>query len=324
MPCDLPRNPPEDDLAPALGFPSWSSLREDVLRACRSQAGVQAFLPYIDGSGRKLKRAALDLFCQTSAVLPRQAQIRVLCQGNRDDLILFLLQQLDQNAKGGREDPSGDLLFRAHHQLPCTHSTLQRRVREVQRHVLPDEPVLIIGDDDMQSIALARAGYTDITVVEIDGAIADTITRATEPLPGTVQVIREDITRVDPALARPFRAALIDPPCHVPGFLAFLNGVVRLNTKPSESLLFLNTNLLSYGREGHGRVAGALAQHGFSACEVWLGFNAYPLPRLPRLGFNTLLHAFEPRSSLALHSFFSDLVLVRQGVERQAAEQATL
>jgi predicted methyltransferase len=201
-------------------------------------------------------------------------------------------------------------MFRRHNQLPCTAATLRRRVEAVRSYIGLESPILIVGDDDLQSLALAAEGFTDITVVEIDEAVTRDIAKAAQAHAGAITVIREDIGRIG-ALGRSFAAILMDPPVNIDGARAFLDGAVRA-AGPGETTLFLNTHLLSYGEAGYGELIEVLGRHGFGALELRRAFSRYAIPRLPRAAVNALLRIVEPRISTSVHFFVSDLVVLRR------------
>ena len=228
------------------------------------------------------------------------------------ELSAFLVDQICRNAGDTDEDQEGSagLMFRRHNQLPCTAATLRRRVQAVRSRVGPESPILIVGDDDLQSLALVAEGFTDITVVEIDEAVTREIAAAAQTHAGAITVIREDIGRIG-ALGRSFAAILMDPPVNIDGARAFLDGAVRA-AGPGETTLFLNTHLLSYGKAGYAELIEMLGRHGFRPLELRRAFSRYAIPRLPRAAVNGLLRIVEPRIATSVRFFASDLVVLRR------------
>jgi hypothetical protein len=224
------------------------------------------------------------------------------------DLSVFVVDQICRNSEAGGEDErSAGLLFKRHNQLPCTAATLQRRVAAVRRHVGLHAPILIVGDDDLQSVALAREGAADITVVEIDEAVAREIAAAAPA--DCVTILRQDIAQIAP-LGREFAAILMDPPVNIEGARAFIDGAVR--AAGGATTLFLNTHLLSYGEAGYRDLLALLDRHGFKALELRLAFSRYAIPRLPRAGINALLRLVEPSVATRVRTFVSDLLVLRR------------
>ena len=293
-------------------LPAWPELCDGLAAHCAGTPDGPVLLPYLDPTARRLRRAVPAALRAVARALPAGADLRRVVSASDADLSAFLVDQICRNAGDTDEDEEGSagLMFRRHNQLPCTAATVRRRVQAVRSHVGPESPVLIVGDDDLQSLALAADGFSDITVVEIDEAVTREIAAAARTHPGAITVIREDIGRIG-ALGRSFAAILMDPPVNLDGARAFLDGAVRA-AGPGETTLFLNTHLLSYGEAGYAELIEMLGRHGFRALELRRAFSRYAIPRLPRVAVNGLLRIVEPRISARVRFFISDLVVLRR------------
>lgn len=293
-------------------LPTWPELCDGIAAHCAGTPDGPVLLPYLHPRARRLRRAVPAAVRAVARALPAGADLRRVVSASDADLSAFLVDQICRNADATGEDEEGSagLMFRPHNQLPCTAATLRRRVEAVRSYVGLESPVLIVGDDDLQSLALAAKGFSDITVVEIDEAVTREIATAAQAHAGAIAVIREDIGRIGP-LSRSFAAILMDPPVNLDGARAFLDGAMRA-AGPGETTLFLNTHLLSYGEAGYGELLEVLGRHGFRALELRRAFSRYAIPRLPRTAVNALLRIVEPRIATRVRFFVSDLVVLRR------------
>ena len=293
-------------------LPTWPELCDGLAAHCAGTPDGPVLLPYLDPEARRLRRAVPAALRAVARALPAGADLRRVVSASDADLSAFLVDQICRNAGDTDEDREGSagLMFRRHNQLPCTAATLRGRIQAVRSRVGPESPVLIVGDDDLQSLALAADGFSDITVVEIDEAVTREIAGSAQAHAGAITVIREDIGRIG-ALGRSFAAILMDPPVNLDGARAFLDGAVRA-AGPGETTLFLNTHLLSYGEAGYAELIEVLGRHGFRALELRRAFSRYAIPRLPRVAVNGLLRIVEPRISARVRFFISDLVVLRR------------
>ena len=278
---------------------------DDVAAHCARTPDGHVLLTYLDPRARRLRRAVPAAVRAVARALPAGADLRRVVSASDADLSAFLVDQICRNAGDTGEDEEGSagLMFRRHNQLPCTSATLRRRVGALRSYVGLESPILIVGDDDLQSLALAADGFSDITVVEIDEAVTREIATAAQAHAGAIAIIREDIGRIG-ALGRSFAAILMDPPVN-------LDGAMRA-AGPGETTLFLNTHLLSYGEAGYGELLEVLGRHVFRALELRRAFRRYAIPRLPRTAVNKLLRIVEPRIASPVRFFVSDLVVLRR------------
>jgi hypothetical protein len=113
-------------------LPSWGELREGVIRACEQHPQAERLLSYFTPEQRRLRKHLLSTACAIIRPLGSGSDIGRLCQRSQDEILLFAVDQVLQNCKGGDNDePSPDWLFRAHNQLPCTPATLRKRVSDI-------------------------------------------------------------------------------------------------------------------------------------------------------------------------------------------------
>lgn len=297
---------------PPPELPDWESACRALDDQCRATPGEHAFvLEFLEPGKRPVKKVLLSLFCRATRLLGEDSDIRKLC-GRWTDLHRFVLEQVLRNRDLPASPDRGDLFYRGHHQLPCTRETRERRAHEVERVLRKSDPILIIGDDDLQGIELARRGFTDITVIEIDPRLVDHIRRISESEGLGIRLVPEAVQNVPIAWARPYRAVLMDPPCNIRGLRVFLDGAFRLGVPGHEQFLFLHTHLLSYLREGYEELREMFHRNGYELVASRPAFNHYPIPRGPALILNLLLRFADPRiRSAPLRYFVSDFLLFR-------------
>ena len=296
-------------------LPTWENLLADILDDCRQRPGAhRALLAFGNRSPGGLRRRLLSFGCGMARFLPRGSEIRKLCEPNWHTLHRFVLEQVYRNvALSDAEERSAAWGFGPHHQLPCSVATLEARVALVKRHVPLDRLLLIIGDDDMQSLGLAEEGFRDITTIEIDPVIAQRNSDAAARRSLPIRVVCRSIVDADGDLVRPYGATLMDPPCNPPGLAVFLEGARRLNAGLPGSLLFLSTHFLSLGEDGYNGLRRTLAHSGYRRLIYEPAFNRYPIPRAYRVFWNAILRAVVPGiAENPLRFFVSDLVVLER------------
>jgi hypothetical protein len=296
-----------------VGLPTWEFLIAEFLYACRLRPGAhQALIAFGDSPLGGVRQRLLSIACRMTRFLPKGSEIRNLCEQDWHNLHRFALEQVYRNvALTDADEKSASWVFRQHHQLPCTAATLEARVALVKRHVPPDRPVLVIGDDDMQSLRLAEEGFADITTVEIDPAIARRISEAAARRSLPIRVVCQKIEDAGAEFIRPYGAVLTDPPCNPAGLAIFLDGARRLTLCQPGSKLFLSTHFLALGEDGYGGLLRTLAESGYRRLIYEPAFNRYPIPRASRMLLNAMLRVAVPGiAENPLRFFVSDLVVL--------------
>ena len=296
---------------PDTGLPTWQTLVADLFEVCRQRPGAHQALLAPPGG---LRQRFLSFSCRMTRLLPQGSDIRKLCEPNLHTLHRFVLEQVYRNvALSDVEERSTAWFFGPHHQLPCSAATLEDRVALVKRHVAFDQPLLIIGDDDMQSLRLAEEGFGDITTIEIDPVIAQRISDAAARRSLPIRVVCQSIDDAGDDLVRPYAAILIDPPCNPAGLAVFLDGARRLDAGLPGGRLFLSTHFLSLGEDGYDGLRRSLADSGYQRVFYEPGFNRYPIPRASRVVLNAMLRAIVPGIAESPVRFFvSDLVVLQR------------
>ncbi len=287
---------------------SWEELRSQTVADSALIEGWRG----VPGSMPIIRPDLLSAIKFITATVVARSRLRRLTSWRSEELVLFLLQQAYLNQRASAElTTSHNLFFGPHNQLPCTPESLEARMAVISQYVPTSEPILIIGDDDLQSLSLARRGFSDVTVVEIDARIADYISDISRAEGLGIRVICQNIEKSGIELARPYRATLIDPPTDREGLRAFLAGVFRTNVRETGYLLFLNTNLLAHQRGGYEALRSSLCEAQFILRERLIGTNTYSLPRIPkallRFGIRLVMPALARRQ---IQFYCADLMVL--------------
>jgi len=168
-------------------------------------------------------------------------------------------------------------------QTHCTVDTKLGRVLRLQRaRALAGQRIVVLGDDDLISVALAHfaamtgnaAAIRRLTVVDTDADILDWIGRQVAGTGVTVETVRHDLRRQLPApLAGGFDVVLTDPPYTVAGAQLFLSRAVSaLVPLPGRHVFF------SFGARRPAEtlaVQRAMAEMGLVVRSLAAGFNEY-------------------------------------------------
>ncbi len=182
---------------------------------------------------------------------------------------------------GGEVPLSGkafEAVIRTNHQHPCTGATVHRRVEAVRRLCPPDAPVLVLGDDDWLSLALAEAGYGDVTTLDIDAKLIGRLDAEAKRRGVALKARVQDFTGpLAPDMARPYHLAVFDPMCTVEGVKFFTEAALHLSNGSPDTTLFLNTHLMSLLRPGLAELRRFLDGKGLEVAEFHPAFNVYPV-----------------------------------------------
>jgi predicted methyltransferase len=137
-------------------------------------------------------------------------------------------------------------------ELDQTHCTVETKIHRVlrlaQAGALDGRRVLLLGDDDLIAIAIARfaaltgtaAGLRRLAVVDTDPAVLDWIGGRTAGTGVAVELVEHDLREPLPvALTAAFDVVCTDPPYTVPGAELFLSrAVAALEQRPGQHVFF--------------------------------------------------------------------------------------
>jgi len=193
------------------------------------------------------------------------------------DAVVPLLAELEQAAEGGPE---------AKPELDQTHCTVETKLRRVLRmhaaHALAGQRILLLGDDDLVSLAIvafaAWTGHAEVirrlAVVDTDPDVLGWIGKQAARSGVRVDLIEHDLRQPLPAgLAEGFDVVATDPPYTVAGAELFLSRAVEaLAPEPGRHVFF------SFGArrpEQTLAVQAGIARLGLAVRSLTPNFNSY-------------------------------------------------
>ncbi|WP_460065797.1 GNAT family N-acetyltransferase [Streptomyces sp. YKOK-I1] len=192
----------------------------------------------------RLTEAGSDLVAQLGMDLTMDATCGT-CDG-RELVIPEVLDQAVRRLRALMESgPAADMAIDQSH---CTAETKVRRVLALlTAGALPGGSLLLIGDDDLVSLAVAVVGdvlggpiVERVTVVDISGEILDYIQKVAGGLGTRVETVRHDLRQPLPGhLHGQHDVAMTDPPYTPEGARLFLSRAVEgLRPGPAHSVFF--------------------------------------------------------------------------------------
>jgi predicted methyltransferase/DNA-directed RNA polymerase subunit RPC12/RpoP len=137
---------------------------------------------------------------------------------------------------------------RARPELDQTHCTVATKIRRVlalhESGALEGSNIILLGDDDLVSVAIARfgtltgIGARSVTVVDTDPAVLAWI--GEQPAAAAISLVQHDLREpLPPSLTGSFDVACTDPPYTVPGARLFLSRAVSaLRPGPGRHVFF--------------------------------------------------------------------------------------
>ena len=193
---------------------------------------------------------------------------------------VLLRNLIDQPSQSGDNEPAFRA-NRAHAQQPCTVETATRRVHKIAELCNDDDPILVLGDDDLIGLRLAEEGFTQVTSVDIDPHICHELTRQAETRDLPLTTIHHDI-RIDvpESWKKPYRLVVIDPMYSISGLRMFLDGALNFLDDDGlhDTQFFVNVHLLSLLRPGLDHLPSILRDYRLELEEYIPAFNRYPIP----------------------------------------------
>jgi N4-bis(aminopropyl)spermidine synthase len=171
-------------------------------------------------------------------------------------------------------------------ELDQTHCTVDTKIGRVLRlqhaRALAGQRIVVLGDDDLISVALAHfvamtgnpAAIRRLTVIDTDADILDWIGRQVTGTGVAVETVQHDLRlRLPQSLAGAFDVVLTDPPYTVAGAQLFLSRAVSaLVPQPGRHVFF------SFGARRPDETLGvqrAMAEMGLMVRSLAAGFNTY-------------------------------------------------
>jgi N4-bis(aminopropyl)spermidine synthase len=211
------------------------------------------------------------------------AALRAACQacGGRGVVIAPELAGLAASLQRAADGAPG-----ARAELDQTHCTVATKISRVLRlheaHALAGGRILVLGDDDLISVALAQfaawsgtpAAIRRLTVVDTDADVLAWIASQTEGTGVPMELVQHDLRRPLPGpVTRAFDVVFTDPPYTLTGAGLFLSRAVSaLAAEPGRHVFF------SFGARRPDEtlaVQRAIAAMGLAVRSLTAGFNEY-------------------------------------------------
>ncbi len=157
--------------------------------------------------------------------------------------------------------------------LPIT--ALRRAYFMLQNDDLEGKKILLLGDDDFTSLAIALLDISsDITVLDIDMRLTDVIGKIADENNYQIKCYNHDLRKPIPdELMGQFDTVLTDPPYTIPGLELFLSRTIQALKKENGRKIYLAyahrapNDLLDFQQ--------AIVNHGLAIQEKIPGFNLY-------------------------------------------------
>ncbi|MGE0494401.1 MAG: bis-aminopropyl spermidine synthase family protein [Vulcanimicrobiota bacterium] len=158
------------------------------------------------------------------------------------------------------------------HQQPCSPRTTLDRVERIVAQCPPPARVLVLGDDDLMSLALARHEGYSIDVLELDKELVEFLARSAP----SVRILQKDLSMgLDADFKESYDIVISDPPYNRDGMRFFLHCCAGALKPAASSRLFLSTCLILV--EDAEDLHEYAAQQGLSQLKFTPGFSFYPL-----------------------------------------------
>jgi len=154
-------------------------------------------------------------------------------------------------------------------------TALRRAYLMLQNDDVEGRNILLLGDDDFTSIALALLNVkTNIVVLDIDSRLTDTISNISEKNKYPVKCFVHDLRKpVNTEFTNKFDTILTDPPYTIPGLRLFLSRAIQALKREDGRKIYLAyphrapNELLEVQQE--------ILKHGLAIEEIIPGFNLY-------------------------------------------------
>ena len=164
-------------------------------------------------------------------------------------------------------------------QCPATiETTLRRLAILLAIDKLEEKHLLLLGDDDLLSVAIAAANIPiNLTVVDLDSALLERIKRWTQNC--RIELLHYDLRQKLPSnLFSRFDFIFMDPPYTLAGQLLFLKQAIVALRPNSRSSLYLSASRFYLNQEQIDKVIQAARVAGLRLAQIYEDFSEYPPP----------------------------------------------
>lgn len=168
---------------------------------------------------------------------------------------------------------------RPHNQLPCTPLTAQRRVEKALEVVDKSAKILVVGDDDLVGLELARSGFTNVTSIDICKEVCEYLrqTAKEEGLP--LRILQHDLQNTpSQEYKETYELLFLDPIYSKYGLSLFIGGAYKFLEPGSLPKLFLSLHCMSLLKEGLAELESELRKYQLEVIDFYSSFNCYRIP----------------------------------------------
>lgn len=203
-------------------------------------------------------------------------------------------------------------------QQPCTVLTTQKRVAYAEATCLKSDSILVLGDDDYVSVYLGRAGFTNITVLDIDTKVLARIKKTAQEESLCIEAHHQDLTQKLPEkLKKDYKLCFMDPFYSSDGIDIFLRSAVILTSRAQNPTFFLSVHLMSLFKDGLQKITQQFSELGVEVVEFKKSFNSYPIPKGTRKVLDIVMMVFIrnaafTKASKDFNYFTSDALVLRR------------
>ena len=183
-----------------LGVFSWDRL----LQNSALKSSDPSFLEKVEAlKGRP--RKMLFEFGRVVVHLFKDPSLRKFIHSSWEEVVDIIAAQVAENNLMRRQYSFGDRTLspmledelkegnRKYCQQPCTKITTKRRVEMASRFAEKDDPILVLGDDDLVGLELARNGFRRVSVLDIDLELITSIGRLAQSENLTLDLYQHDL-----------------------------------------------------------------------------------------------------------------------------------
>ena len=311
--------------SPSVCLPSWEDLRHLSIDPVRAHPVIEGLLEL-----REVDRPQVLAGLRALARVMRNSTWSELARAEHAEILDAFTEQVARSLRIGDDASesttmSGETagVHRPYSQLPCSRATLGRRVALARENCRPGGRILVLGDDDLLSVELARAGFRDICVVDIDrrviGEIDAIAKRENLRITARVHDLRDP---PPPELAGEVDLVCVDPMCTLAGVRIFVEAALKFAAPQHPLRILLCTHLMSLMPAGQSALGMFLAERGLGVVAFHPALNVYPLSdsfhRFHRTILrvaNALIYRSEVmrRKDCAIRYFVSDAMILRRG-----------
>jgi len=267
-----------NDHTPTRSIPSWEQLRS----LSQNPYLDQEFSEQVSALKKNKSKIRYQVSRKFVTYFIKDPAFQKFLNFEYEDVIDVIADQVAHNKK---IDPKalGKAKFkglnRQFAQQPCTNYTAKCRAEKCLSMVGLDQPILVMGDDDLVSIELAKVGFTDITALDIDKRVIETIDTIKQQQNLEVQTFQYNLYDEAPKnLIRDYALIFIDPNYSIEGIKLFLEGALKLADNTKGTKIFLSVHLMSLLPSGLRELPDLLRGLNCKTLEFHHGFNIYPAP----------------------------------------------